>query len=95
VLMILCATYNQAQFAGDSTYTQAQCDKTVITPQKLVQGCTVMRNVVTSYPHTHTPIYRPDRKSSSKTLTLTINAVLNWHFLQDIREKLSKYLSVL
>jgi hypothetical protein len=51
--MILVARYNEAQSADDSTmYIQAQCANIVITPQKLVQGYTVIMNVVTTYPHT-------------------------------------------
>jgi len=49
VLMILVAGYKEAQSADDSTYIQAQCANSVITPQKLVQGCTMIRNVVTTY----------------------------------------------
>jgi len=52
VLITLVARYNQAQSADDSTYIQTPCAKIVITPQKPVQGCTVMRNVVTTHPHT-------------------------------------------
>jgi hypothetical protein len=56
MLMILVARYYQAQFDDDSTYTQAQCAKIVIKLYKRVQDCTMMRNVVTTYPDTYFPL---------------------------------------
>jgi hypothetical protein len=53
VLMILVAKCYEVQSADDATYTQAQCAKIVITLHKRVQGCTMMRNVVTTYADTY------------------------------------------